>query len=71
MGFMPLERYEAPFHVWHDRLMRLAMSFPGTSVQFIRLQVNEDNKWYAPSSQLGTYGLVCPNCTSKGASNEV
>jgi hypothetical protein len=58
--FMPLERYAgAGLHVWHDRLHALAMSFPGTSVQFIRLQVNEDNKWYAPSSQLDALSEWC------------
>ena len=51
--FMPLERYASAWlHVWHDRLHALAMLFPGTSVQFICLHVNEDNKWYAPTSQL-------------------
>ena len=49
--FMPLERYASGgLHVCHDRLHSLAMSFLGTSVEFIRLQVNEDNKWYAPNS---------------------
>ena len=58
--FMPLERYaSARLHVWHDRLHALAMSFPGTSVQFIRLQVNEDNKWYAPTSQLDALSEWC------------
>ena len=56
--FMPLERYAgAGLHVWHDRL--LATSFPGTSVQFIRLQVNEDNKWYAATSQLDALSEWC------------
>ena len=58
--FMPLERYaSAGLHVWHDRLHALAMSFLGTSVQFIRLQVNEDNKWYAPTSQLDALSQWC------------
>ena len=58
--FMPLERYaSAGLHVWHDRLHTLAMSFPGTSVQFIRLQVNEDSKWYAPTSQLDALSEWC------------
>ena len=51
--FMPLERdASAGLHVWHARLHAYALSFPRTSVQFIRLQVNQDNKWYAPTSQL-------------------
>ena len=58
--FMPLERYaSAGLHVWHDRLHSRAMSFPGTSVQFIRLQVNEDSKWYAPTSQLDALAEWC------------
>ena len=58
--FMPLERYaSAGLHVWHDRLHALALSFPGTSVQFIRLQVNEDQTWYAPTSQLDALSEWC------------
>ena len=45
--------------VWHDRLHALAMSFPGTYVRFIRLQVNEDSKWYAPTSQLDALSEWC------------
>ena len=58
--FMPLERYaSAGLHVWHDRRHSRAISFPGTSVQFIRLQVNEDSKWYAPTSQLDALAEWC------------
>ena len=43
----------------HDRLHALALSFSVTSVQFIRLQVNEDKKWYAPTSQLDALSEWC------------
>ena len=58
--FMPLEQYaNAGLHVWHGRLHTHVLSFRGTSVQFIRMHVNEDNKWYAPTNQLDALSEWC------------
>ena len=49
----------AGFHVWHDRLHKRVLSFLGTCVQFVHMQVNQGDKWYAPTSQLDALSECC------------
>ena len=58
--FMPLEQYaNAGLHVWHDRLHTHVLSFLGTPVKFIRMQVCQVNRWYAPTSRLDALSEWC------------